>query len=105
VVHLSHRDVHLGFFQANQKLISRLRSGSPLQVGKQCLNVDDKPVVRFSKKFLAVIEDEANKGFELSAAKVNLIVMWKNEIEENECRIVLPELLFKKKNYMRRSRM
>jgi ATP-dependent DNA helicase RecQ len=97
VVHLSHWDVFLSFFQANQKLISRLRSGSLLQVGNQCLSVDNKPVVRFSKKFLSVIEDEANKGFELSTAKVNFIVMWKNETDENECRIVLPELLFKRK--------
>src|SRR5690554_6261189 len=97
VMHLSFRDVWLDYFRSRQYLVSQLRSGDSLSVhGNECLDTEGRSVLRFSREFVKQVERMRAKRFELKSATVNFIVYWKKEGEEEETKIILPELLFER---------
>src|SRR5690554_4725843 len=97
VMHLSFRDVWLDYFRSRQYLVSQLRSGDSLSVhGNECLDTEGRSVLRFSREFVKQVERMRAKRFELKSATVNFIVYWKKEGEEEEIKIILPELLFER---------
>ena len=98
-VHLSHKDLNLGYFEFIQKRVNALTSGDSITISEEgCKNERGELVLKFSKKFLDKLAEIKNNGFELKEAKVNFIVHWKAEDKEQEVKIVLPELNFEKSN-------
>ncbi len=99
VLHLSHKDLNLGYFEYIQRRVNELTSGDSLKVSEEgCRNSRDELVLKFSKKFLDKLSAIRKNGFELKEAGVNFIVYWKGEENDNEIKIVLPELRFEKTN-------
>jgi len=97
VLHLSHKDIWLDYFISKQGFISNLKSGEELSADKDgCRDKGDNCVVKFSTKFKEKIIEHESKGYMLSGAMINYIVYWKKEDMENEVKIILPELKFKK---------
>jgi len=98
-MHPSYRDVWLDYFINKQQLIAQLSSGDTLILnGDECLNSRGQSVLKFSRPFIAQIEDMKGKNYELRSARVNFIVYWLKEGAAQEIRIILPELFFEKKN-------
>lgn len=96
-LHLSYKDVWLDYFLYKQDLIAQLTAGDDLIVNvDECLNSKGQPVLKFSKQLIAQIESMRLKNYELKAAKVNLIVYWLKEGSDQEVKIILPEIYFKK---------
>lgn len=95
-MHLTHKDVWLGYFRSKQYQISKLFAGDELLIANnECLNRRRQSVLKFSKQFEERIDILKSKGYILKHAKVNFILYWKPEDEE-EIKIVLPELIFTK---------
>lgn len=98
VLHLSHKDLHLGYFEFIQKRISSLNSGDKISISDEgCKNDNGELVLKFSKRFLERLVDIRKSGFELKEAKVNFIVHWTDNDKKIEVKIVLPELYLQKK--------
>jgi ATP-dependent DNA helicase RecQ len=96
-MHLSFKDVWLGYFKSRQSLLSRIKSGDKLTIqGNEGLAIESKSILKFSKQFqkkLAILED---KGYRINKATVNFLVYWKSEEDDQEIKIILPELYLKK---------
>lgn len=98
VMHLTHKDVNLGYFSYKQYLISQLASGDDLIVnGEECLNQKRQSVLKFSKNYNELLQEMKEKGYELKKAKVNFVVFWLNERTGKEEQIILPELYFERR--------
>lgn len=98
VMHLTHKDVNLGYFSYKQYLISQLTSGDELILnGEECQNQRRQSVLKFSKNYNELLQEMKEKGYELKKAKVNFIVFWLNERSGNEEQIILPELYFERR--------
>ncbi len=96
-MHLSHKDINLGFFEYVQTRINELTSGDSLKVVDDgCANNRGELVLKFSRKFLDELAELHKKGFALKSATVNFTVYWKAEDKEEEVKIILPELLLEK---------
>jgi ATP-dependent DNA helicase RecQ len=96
---LIHEHVQLGYFEFIQRRVNNLLSGELLRVKEEgCANSRDELVLKFSKRFLEILEKQEKPGYKPKSAKVNHIVYWKNEEMEKEVKIVLPELSFEKLN-------
>lgn len=94
-IHLTHRDVQLGYFTNWQFLISRLTSGDPLRVKDDgCLTLQGSPLLKFSRRFTERVADLRAKGYTPSSARVNFIVYWYNEEIAQEIMIILPKMTF-----------
>jgi len=97
VLHLSHKDLYLGYFEFVQKRINALTSGDSITISDEgCKNDRGELILKFSKKFLARLVEIKKSGFEMKEAKVNFIVYWTDHDKKNEVKIVLPELHFEK---------
>ena len=95
---LSYRDVWLSYFIRRQYVVDSLLSGDILQYKDgEWLTNEGQSVLRPSKRCAEQIERVQKKGYEPQYAKVNFIVFWRNEEEEQEIKIVLPELHFERK--------
>ncbi len=98
-MHLTHKDVWLGYFASRQSLVSPLTSGDHLTVNNDgCSNQRGQSVLKFSLNFADQIGSMKDKGYELKRAKVGYIVYWQKEDTGQEVKIVLPELYFERKN-------
>lgn len=98
VMHLTHENVNLGYFEFVQHRIRSIMSGDPLIMTEDgCANSNGDLVLKYSKKFIEIIETQKSKGYVLKSTKVNFIVYWQKEGTENEVKIILPELYFEKK--------
>lgn len=97
-LHLSHKDVWLGYFMNRQWSLEKLVSGDELRVeGDTCFNLQNRPVLKFSQHFCSSrLEPLLQKGYNLQSANVNFIVYWKNQDMDTEVKIILPELKFVK---------
>lgn len=96
-LHLSHKDLNLGYFEFIQKRVMALTSGDSITISEEgCKNEKGELLLKFSKNFLDKLQEIRNNGFELKTAKVNYIVHWKAQDKDQEVRIVLPELNFEK---------
>ena len=97
VLHLSHKDLYLGYFEFIQKRVNALTSGDSISISDEgCKNEKGELVLKFSRKFVDRLTEIKKKGFELREAKVNFIVHWQAEDKEQEVKIILPELFFEK---------
>jgi ATP-dependent DNA helicase RecQ len=98
-MHLSHKDLYLGYFVYIQKRVNALTSGDKLFISDEgCKNENGELVLKFSKKFLERLEEIKKSGFELKEAKVNFIVYWTDDNKKIEVKVVLPELHFERAN-------
>jgi ATP-dependent DNA helicase RecQ len=96
-LHLSHKDINLGYFEYIQRRVNELTSGDSISISEEgCKNDRGELVLKFSKEFLDRIIELKKKDFELKEAKVNFIVHWTDEDRKIEVKIVLPELHFEK---------
>lgn len=94
---LNHKDVNLGYFEYVQRRINALESGSNLSILENGLgNSNNEKVIGFSKKFNDSLAEWQKKGFHIDQATVNFIVYWKDEEENKELKIILPQLVLKK---------
>lgn len=96
-VQLTLKDVYLDFFSYIQNRVSDLVSGQNLQIHSEGLtDSSGNLVVKFSKKFQTQIAAYLKSGYILCEARVNFIVFWKNREQEQEFKVVLPELGFER---------
>lgn len=96
-LHLSHKDLYLGYFEYIKSRVEALTSGDELQISEEgCKNERGELVLKFSKKFLDKLTEIKNNGFQLREARVNYIVHWKDDEKNTEVKIVLPELQLEK---------
>ncbi|RLD79236.1 MAG: RecQ family ATP-dependent DNA helicase, partial [Bacteroidetes bacterium] len=66
VLHLSHKDIHLGYFAFIQRRLNSLSSGDSLTVNDIGLtNSKDEQIVKFSKTFQSVRESLEKQGYQL----------------------------------------
>jgi ATP-dependent DNA helicase RecQ len=54
--------------------------------------------LKFSRPFIAQIEDMKRENYKLKSARVNFIIYWIKEGAAQEIRIFLPELFFERRN-------
>ncbi len=96
-VQLTHRDVWLDYFIKVRQWISQLYYVELLTVdGDYCRNSKGQRVLRFSKQFIERIEDMKRNDYLPERATIRFIVYRQKEGSEQENRIVLPELIFKR---------
>lgn len=97
-IHLTHHDINLGYFKFVQRRLNSVISGQKLLIGDEgLLNLRNELIIKFSIQFKEKKEGLEKDGFSLIKAKVNFVLFWKpEEEEEQEIRIILPELLFEK---------
>ncbi len=98
VLQLTHKEIWLDYFTGyyRQKQISGLQSGDTLKVkADTCYNEKGVGILKFSKSFTAKLAELKNNGFVVESAKINWVLFWQKEGEE-ETRIVLPELYLRK---------
>jgi len=94
---LTYKDIWLDYFLNRQYLVSQLMSGDILTLNNdECLNSNGQSILKFSKQFMIQLENLKANNYNLKSAKVNFIVYWLKEGEEQEVKIVLPELEFEK---------
>jgi len=101
IYHLSHKDIHLGYFAFIQKRLNLLSSGDTLNINEKGLvNLNGEQIVVFSKSFQSLRDSLKNQGFQLKESKIRFILLWFYKNEENndekEIKIILPELHFEK---------
>lgn len=98
VIHLSHEDVNLGYFEFVQHRIGNIVSGDSLRIKEEGFaNSNGDLVLKYSRKFIEIINTQAGRGYYLKSAKVNFILYWFQEEKEKEVMIILPEVCFEKK--------
>ncbi len=98
VMQLTHKDVFLSFSHSRQREISRLRPGDKLRYnGQECLDTQGHPILRFSFAFQKTIERLANKDYLLQKVSVNWMVYWTDSETGKEALVVLPEVVFGRK--------
>lgn len=97
LLHLSHKDVYLGYFEYVQRRIRNIVSGDTLIIKEEgCANSNGDLVLKFSQKTLDNLKCQTEKGYRLKEAKVNFIVYWHKEGSDKEVKIILPELYLEK---------
>lgn len=97
VMHLSHRDVHLGYFKYVQERMETVRCGESLIKGVEgWANSDGKLILKYSKQFNDRLAGIESSGYVLRDVKVGFILYWHGDDMNKEVKIILPELYFKK---------
>jgi len=97
VMHLTHKDVWLDYFNNKQHLVAQLSGGDALILdGDECLNQKGQSVLKFSRQFVAQIESMKQLDYSPKSAQVNFIVYWQKEGTDREVKIILPEVCFEK---------
>jgi len=93
---LSHKDVALSYFKFRRREIDTLVSGQELTVSEAGCFWGETRILRFSTKFRAQIEGLIKKGYNPVKASVRHVVFWQGMDMENEIKVVLPNVVFKK---------
>lgn len=97
VMHLTHKDVNLGYFQNVQKHIASLMCGDSLGKAEHgWANPDGQLVLKFSRQFNEKLTAIEKSGFLLHEVKIGFLLYWKGEDAKEEVIIILPELYFSK---------
>ena len=97
VMHLTHKDVYLGYYKYIQKRMAGLMCGDSLvKVEHGWANPEGQLVLKFSKQFNEKLIAIEKSGFLLQEVKVGFILYWKEEDAKEEVIIILPELYFGK---------
>ncbi|ASB49224.1 RecQ family ATP-dependent DNA helicase [Alkalitalea saponilacus] len=93
ILHLTHKDIWLGYFTHRQHLIPDLLSGDPLLIDTEgCTDAKGRRVLKFSTAFKEKLSQFELKGYKPTSAEVNHILYWKNEDTDTEIKIILPEV-------------
>ena len=96
-MHLTHKDVNLGYFEYVQKRIKSIQSGDILTCTSEgCTNSNGDLVLKFSGKFAETIKTHESNEYKLNKAKANFVLFWKKPDEEQEFQIILPEVIFER---------
>lgn len=96
-LHLSHGDINLGFFEFVQHRLNDIFCGDILKIVTEgCAIANGDLILKFSKKFQEQLNIYVSKGYTIKEVKVNFILYWKKKDEENEFKIILPELYLEK---------
>ena len=94
---LTHKDMWLDFFGRVQAHLITVHSGDELHIiAEGCANKRGQPVLRFSKGFLAKLEQWKTMGYSPASARVHYAVWWKKQDSDQESKIILPELVLRK---------
>ncbi|PKN70173.1 MAG: RecQ family ATP-dependent DNA helicase [Deltaproteobacteria bacterium HGW-Deltaproteobacteria-12] len=97
VMHLTHKDVNLGYFKNVQKYMASLMCGDSLVKAEDgWANPDGQLVLKFSRRFHEKLIAIEKSGFILHEVKVGFILYWKEQDAKEEVKIILPELYFSK---------
>jgi len=94
---LSHHDVVLSFFACRKREIDSLFSGKELSIQEAGCFLGDTQVVKFSTKFCEQINKLKEKGYSPVKASVRHIVFWQEKDKDEEIKIILPDVVFFKK--------
>jgi ATP-dependent DNA helicase RecQ len=95
---LTFKDVWLDYFTSRQYLVNNLTSGDQLTLNESgCENSKGKSVLKFSQKFLQEMNELKRKGFMPKSSKVNFILYWRKEEDQQEYQVILPEIEFERK--------
>lgn len=87
------KDVYLSYFYRNQKYVERLFCGERLAADDTgCRDRQGNQILCFSKEYKKYLQTFLKKGYRIAAAKVSLMVYWKQDGEEKEVLVVLPQL-------------
>tara|TARA_R110001592_G_scaffold189452_2_gene434958 strand:- start:2429 stop:7228 length:4800 start_codon:yes stop_codon:yes gene_type:complete len=98
LIHLTHRDVQLGYFEFVQHRIRGLLSGGSLILSNEgCLNQNKELVLKFSRGFSEKLRIFNEKGFITINAKISFLLYWKAEGSDQEVKIVLPEIYLERR--------
>ncbi|MBE0653432.1 MAG: ATP-dependent helicase [Bacteroidales bacterium] len=96
---LSHSDIYLGYFKYIQNRIARLKGDETFRIQPEGLSFPTGDLIlKFSKSFLAKIENYIEKGYHFTEARVAYILYWKDKEEDIELKIVLPFISFARKS-------
>lgn len=96
-LHLGHRDVQLGYFEYVQHRLHSLFSGAALHPLEDGLaNAHGEPLLKYAQKFRTALQAHYQRGFRVTAAKINFVVYWIDEVKQKEVKILLPSLLLQK---------
>lgn len=97
VMHLTHRDVNLGYFKYVQKRMETVMCGDGLIKNTEgWANSDGKTVLKFSKQFHDRLAGIEKSGYVLSEVKVGFTLYWQDDGMNEEIKIILPELYLKR---------
>jgi len=95
VTHLTLKDLWLDYFLKRQDITSSLVAGDPLTVqGHECLDPQGRPVLHFSKHYIAQLERMKHRGYIPIRARVNVVIYWMKDGSPPEVPAVLPEVVF-----------
>jgi ATP-dependent DNA helicase RecQ len=96
-IYLTLRDVFLGFSENRQQFINGISSGDKIPFLLDGIgNAKSEIILRFSKGFNSKFNTYISKGYKPYKAKVNFIIYWKSENNQNEAKIILPEIVLRK---------
>lgn len=94
---LTHKDVILGHFKSVQDQIDGLHCGDQLLIHENGLsNVAGQLIVRFSRRFMELLATRQQQGYRPFQAHINFIIYWMDRDANEECKIILPEVLLAK---------
>ena len=94
---LSMRDVNLGFFKDKKETILKLVSGTSLNYNNGFLQTSSgENVVYLSKAKREELKDWYEKGYLVKSAIISCILAWKGKDDEEECAVILPDLVLQK---------
>ncbi len=97
VMQLTHEDVNLGYFEFVQHRLKAIVSGDLLnKTDEGYTNANGDLVLKFSRKFIEVLNAQEKKGYKLKEVRANFVLHWKKPEEEKEIKIILPELYFER---------
>lgn len=97
-LYVTHRDVQLGYFAFVQHRLGGLFSGADLRVLDEGLaNSRGELICKYSQRFRDVLKQYLGKGYQVTGARVNYLVYWKDEANGKESKIILPQLLLQKR--------
>lgn len=96
---LTMRQVWLDYFDSYQRqmIIEEIKPGKVLELNADAAgcNLDGNPIVIFSNKFKAILDNYLKNGYKPVFAVVRFIVYWKTETGK-EIKIILPEIRFRR---------
>ncbi len=99
-LHLTHRDVQLGYFEYVHHRLHSLFSGATLKPLEDGLaNAHGEQLLKYAQKFRTALQAHYQRGFRVTAARINFVVYWKDEVKQKEVKILLPPYSCKKYKY------
>lgn len=96
-LHLTHKDIWLGYFEHVQSNINHHYSGTKLYfTNEDLVSERGNTLVKFSRDFKKKLNEYYSKGFVITESTVNHIVYWNNTQKGKEVKVILPTLVLKK---------